>query len=236
MKAAIVPACCLLWAVAAAAESVEVTPLKPLESSSHVRISVVLKGRPVKDVKVYFCTTSAPQTCFSVLTGDNGVAMPQSLGLGNYQVMAETEDSLNADLYLHVSRESKVTSFSMELTDSFQAAQVALAAAEKLPIRQHVQEFRGSLQDPTGAMIPGVNIKVIRKGSEVKADVVRLKSDAKGRFSAQLADGFFIAFFSMPGFRTEIIPFEISRQGEKEMLVKLQIGQITESLRVSTPH
>jgi hypothetical protein len=233
VRGAIITSCCLLWAVLASAESVMVTTVKPLESSRHVRISVVLKGQPVKDVKVYFCTTSAPQTCFSVLTGDNGVAVPHALGVGNYQVTAVTEDQLAADLYLHVSRESKAISFSLDLTEAFQAAQAALDAAEKLPIRERVQEFRGVLQDPTGAMIAGVNIEVIRKGSKDKADVVRLKSDASGRFSAQLADGFYIAFFSFPGFRTEVVPFEVSGQGEKEMLVKLQIGQVTESLSVS---
>jgi hypothetical protein len=232
MKRVFIIAFCLLWAVMAAAESVEVA-VKPLESPRHVRISVVLNGKPVKDVQVYFCTTSVHQTCFSVLTGDNGVAVPHALAVGNYQVTAVTEDRLAAHLYLHVSRESKATSFSMDLTEAFQAAQAALAAAERLPIRERVQEFRGSLQDPSGAFIAGVDIKVVRKGSEDKADVVRLKSDAHGRFSAQLADGFYIAFFSMAGFRTEIVPFEVSAQGDKEMLVKLQLGQTTESLAVS---
>ena len=83
-------------------------------------------------------------------------------------------------------------------------------------------------------MIPGANIKVVRRGSADKADALRLKSDANGHFSAQLTDGVYIAFFSSPGFRTEIVPFEVAAQGEKEMLVKLQLGNVTQSLKVST--
>jgi hypothetical protein len=60
-------------------------------------------------------------------------------------------------------------------------------------------------------------------------DVLRFKSDANGRFSAQLADGVYIAFFSFPGFCTEIVPFEVAAHGEKEILVKPQIAnRITE--------
>ena len=83
-------------------------------------------------------------------------------------------------------------------------------------------------------MIPGVNIKVVRKGPADQTDVLRLRSDANGHFSAQLADGVYIAIFSMQGFRTEIVPFEVAPQGEKEMLVKLQIGNVTQLMKVNT--
>jgi hypothetical protein len=234
LRRAINAAWCLFLAVMAAAESVEVTTVVPQESSRHVRIAVVLNGKPAKDVKVDFCRTPGDQTCFSVFTAADGVATSRVLPLGNYHVVAVLDDGVGSDLYLHVSRKSKATVFSMDLTESFRAAQAALAAAEKLPIRKRVEEFRGSLQDPSGAFIAGVNIKVIRKGSEDKADVVRIESDVNGHFSAQLAEGFYIAFFSLQGFRTEIVPFEVSSQGEKEMLVKLQIGLVTESSQVST--
>lgn len=234
MKLALVTACCLLAAAFAAAESVEVTPVVPKESSGHVRISVVLNGKPVKSAKVDFRTARGEQICFSVMTGDNGVAAPKVLPPGNYQVTATTEDELNTDLYLHVSHKSKATVFSMDLTPSYQAAQAAIEAANKLPIRERVRQFQGCLEDPSGAVVPGVDIRLFRKGSDDKKDFMRLKSDTNGRFSAQLADGLYVAFFSMPGFRTEIIPFEVSVQGKDEIVLKLQVGQSTESLQVST--
>ena len=122
----------------------------------------------------------------------------------------------------------------MDLTPSFKAAQAVITAAEKLPAREIVREFTGSLQDSWGAMIAGANIKVVRKGAADKADVLRLKSDANGHFSAQLTEGAYVAFFSSPGFRTEIVPFEVAAQGEKEMLVKLQIGNTAQSMKVNT--
>jgi hypothetical protein len=233
-RPAIIFACCLVLAVIACAESVEVGTAKAEESSRNVRITVILNGKPLNLAKVEFCTTTGKQTCFTVLTGDNGVAVPQTLALTTYHVFALFEDDLSSDLYLHVSPQGKATSFAMDLTPSFKAAQAVLAAAEKLPVREIVREFTGSLQDPAGAMIPGVNIKVVRKGSADNRDVMRFKSDANGHFSAQLADGAYIAVFSSQGFRTEIVPFEVAAQGDKEMLVRLQIGNVTQSMKVST--
>ena len=227
-RAAVIGACCLLLAVIACAESVEVGTAKAEESSRNVRITVVLNGKPLNLARVEFCTTTGKQTCFTVLTGDNGVAVPHVLALTTYHVFALFEDDLSSDLYFHISPEGKATSFAMDLTPSFKAAQAVLTAAEKLPIREIVREFTGSLQDPWGAMIPGVSIKVVRRGSAGKGAVVRLKSDANGHFSAQLTDGAYIAVFSSQGFRTEIVPFEVAAQGDREMLVKLQIGRVTE--------
>jgi hypothetical protein len=233
-RPAIISVFCLLLASMAVAESVEVGTAKAEESSRNVRIAVVLNGKPVKLARVNFCTTTGAQTCFTAFTGDNGIAVPQALAQTTYHVFALFEDDLSAELYLRISPQGKATSFAMDLTPSFKAAQAVLTAAEKLPIREIVREFTGSLQDPWGAMIPGANIKVVRRGSADKSDVQRLKSDENGRFSAQLADGVYIAFFSSPGFRTEVVPFEVSGQGEKEMLVKLQIGNVTQLMKVST--
>jgi len=122
----------------------------------------------------------------------------------------------------------------MDLTPSFKAAQAVITAAEKLPARETVREFTCSVQDSWGAMITGANIKVVRKGSANAANVLRLKSDANGHFSAQLTEGDYVAFFSSPGFRTEIVPFEVAAQGVKEMLVKLQIGNAAQLMKVNT--
>ncbi len=233
-RPAVIFAYCLLLAVVAGAESVQVGTLKAQESSPNVQIAVVLNGKPVNLATVNFCTGTIAQACFSAYTGDNGVAVPHPLALTTYHVVALFEDGLTSELYLHISPQSKATSFAMDLTPSFKAAQAVLGAAEKLPIRETVREFTGSLQDSWGAVIPGANIKVVRKGSADKAGVLRLRSDADGHFSAQLTDGVYIAFFSSPGFRTEIVPFEVAGQGEKGMLVKLQIGHVNQSIKVTT--
>ena len=233
MKREFIIACCVLCSVISSAESVEVTQIKPVQSSRHVRVSILLNGHPVSNVKVYFCANGGgEQLCSSVITGSDGVAAPPRLRDGDYVVSAVFEDELNAALYLHVSHKGKATSFSLDLTESFCEVQNAIVAANNLPIRARVQEFRGSLQDPTGAVIPGANIKIVRRGSQDRAVVQKLKSGADGRFSAHLEYGMYIAFFSSPGFRAEIVPFEVVARGEKEMLVRLQVGQSTQSMKV----
>jgi 5-hydroxyisourate hydrolase-like protein (transthyretin family) len=227
LKLALIAACCLLLAVIAASAAVEVENIKLQEASRNVRIAVVLEGKPVKGAKVEFCKTPGNQSCASVRTDADGIAAVRGLGGGNYSVIASIEDEINADLYLHVARGRKETSFSIDLTDSYQKAQEFLAAAEKLPIRDRVQEFRGSVQDPSGAFIQGVDIKITRKGSDGKTDVVRLKSDATGRFSTRLADGTYIAFFTFAGFRSQITPFEVTSQGSNDLRIVLELGSTT---------
>jgi len=117
-RPAIIFACCLLLAVVACAESVEVGTLKPQESSRNVRIAVLLNGKPLKLARVSFCTVTGAIACFSAYTGNDGVAVPHALALTTYQVVALFEDGLSSGLYLHISPQGKATSFAMDLTPS----------------------------------------------------------------------------------------------------------------------
>ena len=153
-RAAVIGVCCLVLAVIACAESVEVGRAKAEESSRNVRITVVLNGKPLNLARVEFCTTTGKQTCFTVLTGDNGVAVPHVLALTTYHVYALFEDDLSSDLYLHISPEGKATSFAMDLTPSFKAAQAVLAAAEKLPARRDRARVHGILARSFGSYDP----------------------------------------------------------------------------------
>jgi hypothetical protein len=221
-----------MLAASAIASSVEVKALKPQTASRHVRVSVVLNGHPVPGADVDFCV-AGDKPCISVLTGNNGIAGSPRLSDGDYTVTATLEDVSCGALYLHVSRKAKASSFSIDLTESFRAAQDYRVAADKLPIQETLQVFQGLLQDPSGARVAGADIRIVRRGSENHEIVQKLETDQSGRFSATLDDGKYVAFFSCPGFRTEIVPFEITSQGSKELMVKLQLGQATESLRVA---
>jgi hypothetical protein len=216
----------------AVGDSVEVKEIKQQASKRHVRIAVSLNGHPAPGANVDFCT-AGDKPCLSVFTSKDGVAISPWLPDGNYIVTASLDDVSGGDLYLHVSRKGKTGAFSIDLTESFRAAQNYRSAADKLPIRETLQVFQGFLQDPSGATIAGANIKIVRRGSENHAIVQRVKTDPSGHFSATLDDGMYVAFFSCLGFRTEIVPFEIASQGSKELLVKLQVGQTTESMRVA---
>lgn len=69
------------------------------------------------------------------------------------------------------------------------------------------------------------HIEVVRKGTEGKDRVAQLKSGRSGLFSARLSDGGYIALFSMPGFRTQSVSFEVTKQGSDDLRVTLQLGE-----------
>jgi carboxypeptidase family protein len=232
VKGALITVCWFLAAIPARAASVEVRQMTLQQSARHVRISVLLNGRPTPGVSVDFCT-SGDKPCRTSLTDENGIANSPKLPDGDYIVTASLEDVSGGDLYLHVSRKGKTRSFPIDLTESFRAAQEFRSAADKLPIREIMQAFQGVLRDPSGATISGVDIKIVRRGSEDHAIVQRLKSDSNGHFSVPLGEGTYVALFSCPGFRTEIVPFEIAAHGSEELVVSLQLAQMTESTRVA---
>jgi hypothetical protein len=219
-------ACCLLSAILAMGSCVKVEQAKPLKSSSQVRIVVSLEGHPASRVTVDFCRNGG-RSCRTAVTGDDGVAAAPLLTLGDhYSVVAMLDDGAAGSLLLQVSDIGKATTtFSIDVTGSFHATQNGLAASDGLPIRERLQAFQGLLRDASGAMIAGASVKIMLKRSADHAVVQRFKSDATGHFSARLEDGMYIAFFLLPGFRTQVVPFEIAAQGKKELLIKLQVNQ-----------
>jgi hypothetical protein len=214
---------CLLLGGVARPESVTVEAPKPQESSRHVRIVVMLGGKPLRGVTIDFYPIAA-QPHFSAITDEDGIATPPDLALGNYNIVARLDEDVSTSLSLHVVPERMVSTFSLDLTEGFAQAQRAQQAAESLPIRDRVKSFRGTVLDPTGAVIAGTNIRVVRKGSQEKAVALRVKSDAKGNFSGQLGEGSYIAFVFSQGFRTAIVPFEVTKDGSGDLRITMQIG------------
>jgi len=232
VRKALIVGLLLMLAATACASSVEVKALKPQASSRHVRVSVVLNGHPAVGASVDFCA-AGDKPCLSTFTSKNGVAVSPELPDGDYTVTASLDDVIGGDLLLHVSRKGKTRVFAIDLSESFRAAQVYRAAANNLPSRATLRFFQGILRDPTGATIPGADVKIVPKGSADHAIIQRVKTDQAGHFSATLIVGAYVAFFSAPGFRTEIVPFEIAEGGSNELQVKLQVGQTSESTKVA---
>jgi hypothetical protein len=165
---------------------------------------------------VDFCA-NGDRSCRTAVTGDDGVAAAPLLTHGEYySVVAVLDDGAAGSLLLQVSDIGKATTtFSMDVRGSFHATQNGLAATDGLPIRERLQALQGLLRDASGAMIAGASVRIMRKGSDDHAVVQRLKSDATGHFSARLEDGMYIAFFLFPGFRTQVVPFEIAAHREE---------------------
>jgi hypothetical protein len=224
MKIFTIAAGCLLLARLASAECVVVEPVF-LPSSQRVRITALLDGKPLRDAKLVFFTTPEQQPRLSLSTDGRGVAATPRLLPGHYLVVATSPGNLHAELYLDVSKifRGPAKPFVMDLTPA-PPSMTSPAVAEKTPITEFIQEFKGLLVDPAGGPIPGAEIQVLRKGSQGEA-VAKLKSDEAGRFAAPLAAGTYVAFFQMPGFRSEILGFEVVQSGlTRTLSISMQIG------------
>jgi 5-hydroxyisourate hydrolase-like protein (transthyretin family) len=223
-----------------ASPSVEV--LTPRKSSQEIRVVFLIDGTPQKGVRVelYRYTLGSGEESkplVSLASDDEGKVTPPVLSPGRYHLVASAEHNLRADLYLDVSRKrgKRPSSFSMNLLESQHPTPEQLwAAAEDVPVKDRLEAFSGTIHDPSGAMVSGVSIEVVRKGTQGRKRVAQLKSGKDGRFSAHLADGAYVARFSVPGFQIAFVPFEVTKQGSEELRVTLQIGRATEALTVSS--
>jgi Carboxypeptidase regulatory-like domain len=210
--------------------------MPPLESSSHVRISVVLGGKPLKGSRVILYRVSAPCICATdilrgnpidtteipssavQITDENGIASLAELAPGEYEVAATLNGiASTAFVGLHVNSSPNVTTIPMDLTQPVQRV-------EEVPILFHVEVFQGTVRDPSGATLPGASFVVVKRGSQAKDVALISKADANGQFSAQLAEGSYIAVFFSPGFRPAIAPFELTRGGASQLSVSLYVG------------
>jgi|ERR1700692_2182265 len=187
------------------------------QSSDRVRIVVVLGGKPLKGARVSFYPT-ASQSVFSELTDGEGIVTPPVLATGDYNVIATLYKVVSTSLWLHVGRENGISRFSMDLTDSVQRA-------EELAIHDHLKAFQGTVLDPTGAIIQGADIVVVKRGSQMQDIVLVTKTEANGHFFDQLAEGSYIAFFFAQGFRVSTVPFEMTKDGSGNLQIILPIGK-----------
>jgi carboxypeptidase family protein len=228
MKIFTTAAGCLLLTSFVSAECVVVQPLfQP--SSQKVHIIALGDGKPLRDAKLEFFLATEKQSRLSLSTDQQGVVATPLLHPGLYRIVATAPGNLLAELYLDVSETSgkQAKSFVMDLTPVPPAVPTLtnLAIAEKTPVTERIQGFRGLVVDPVGAPIPGAEIQVLRKGS-VGEIVVTLKSDEAGRFAAPLAGGTYVAFVRMLAFRTEVVGFEIAGGASaKSVRISMQIGR-----------
>jgi hypothetical protein len=89
----------------------------------------------------------------------------------------------------------------------------------------------GTVQDPTGAMVPGAKVQVVHDNTQASADVT---TDQSGAFVfPNLAPGLYTVTGEATGFRkTEVKKVELSVSGTVSIIVKLEVGQTTESIIV----
>lgn len=233
MRCAVIFVICVTLASVASAACVEVTSITPQESSTHLRIVVRMDGKLLKRAKLEFYDGAA-QFAFSVFTDVNGIATPPKLAVGGYSITATPYEAFpgllihggaTGFLLLRVVDKEEESTLQMDLGNPVQEARQTLEKAEKLPIAAHIDAFQGTVLDPSGAVVAWASIQVVKKGSEDNVVVLGTKADAKGQFSAQLAEGLYIAFAFSPGFRTAIVPFEVTNAGLGDLRITLTLWQ-----------
>jgi hypothetical protein len=205
-----------------------------LKSSPTVRLTVLLKGEPQEGAKIKIYRYKLGQgreakPCFSLISDAQGRVLPPRLSPGHYHVVAFGANNLRGELDLDVSppTNEKASEFSIALNIRDITREELFAQRDQMPIKDRIRVFRGIVRDPSGDPIPGVFIEIVRKGSRGRGRVARLKSGKDGQFSATLADGSYIGFFSMSNFQSQFIPFEVTEQGTGDLIVTLEVGMST---------
>ena len=234
LKRSIIVGLCLSLASTGVCCRASVSVVAPLKSGQNTRIALLASGKPRTGVKVdvYRYELGAGQDDkprLSLISDEDGWIRLRKLHPGHYHLVASADENLSADLYLEVSADSdKLSSaFLMELRPLVPSPKQLWTNVEQMAVKETVNEFRGVVQDPSGAMVPGTSIEVVRRGTEGKVRVARLKTDKNGRFHKKLHDGVYVAIFVMPGFQISYVPFAVTKQGPGEIKVVLKVAQST---------
>jgi hypothetical protein len=231
LATAVLVAASLVVAEPSCANTSEVEVLNCAASSQEAHITIDLHGKPTTDVNL--TVTTLQSELVQVLSiDDSGLAVLPPLTPAKYLVTASAPENLGGSICVEISKKKskQVSSFSLALkplSPSSLSIEQMLAAAENSARSEHLQEFKGLVVEPSGMGVSGTVIQIFPRGARARDDARAVKAitDAKGHFSAALADGIYTALFMTPGFETKIVTFEISAQGTANGLrISLQLG------------
>src|SRR4029079_2002807 len=114
------------------------------------------------------------------------------------------------------------------VTASLLAVAVGVAAAR--PAQAPPAALKGTLYDPTGAVLPGVAL-TLEDPQGGKADAV---SNASGRFSfAGIGSGHYVLRAALPAFRSLRSEFDLTAVADWDRTYTLQVGELKETITVS---
>ena len=173
------------------------------------------------DVRLYAEKSSPQSPYWKSLTKDNGVACVSTLPEGKYEFIA-ISGRRDAEVDIEVSKKSETSEFQMTL-----ALPYRLQSVVEAPVQLWLQQLRGVVEDPSGAVIPNVKIEVWRKGPSGEVDenpVAKAETNDIGHFTCNVGQGTYIAIFEFPGFALTAFPFEIDRKGWEGLRLTMQIG------------
>jgi hypothetical protein len=230
----------------------------PIRLKQKARIKVLFDGQPLAAAEIVLTGYYARNITTLISNSDGNVTLPE-LPPGNYflgspsnttrrlaicvipcpdlgiETTVLTPTSLDGPLQV-LDRDSLASSeASMEIGLPRDAGWARLiAAAEQQPATERVPEFRGVVEDQSGAIVPSASIDVIVKGTEGRRHAAFFRADSTGRFSAHLPEGDYVAVVSSPGFVVRAVTFTVISTGTAaELHVVLDVGSTTETITLS---
>lgn len=214
------------------AECVEVEGVR--QSSRRLQIITAIDSQAAPGVSVQISQVNFGQK-FSLISDASGVVHPPVLAPGLYRIVAASSDAVfRGELQLEVSQASKkqVSVFFLSLLRTPSQVPVSqrvtkeelLTAIRKISDRIRISKFSGLLVDSSGAAIPGADVVILRVTATASAEWIDMKSGDNGQFAVSLPDGMYVAFFQMPGFRTEIIAFEITDKAPVDLRIAMRVA------------
>ena len=212
--------------------------LIPFLSSRVLKLALVDDGKPIAGAKVEFYSIGsgarAEKLAATLVSDEFGLIKSPKLPDGHYEIVGTADRSLRTALLLDISSHhgKRATALKMDLRP-VNASYVAPKFVAPQPLRfqqvaieDHLEVFRGTILDQTGAVIPGASIRIFRQGTESAGLVQELKSGQSGEFETKLDPGTYVAQFSSPGFAAKLLGFEIGDLGSEQLIVTLKIGAI----------
>lgn len=203
--------------------SVEVRLTKEGKPLSNAAIDIYL-GKPNK--------TTNDLAYLSLTTNSDGSAVIRDLSTASYYLIIRSTNSNEPlfDLDVPLEHESRTLVRGIEFlatpieTKPTSSSGGALSQPMTNPLRASLQQFRGTVADFTGAVIPNTEIKVYAAGKTSSEPVLNFGSDEKGEFAANLHQGKYVAVFTKKGFVVQPVDFSIDPSGWKAMRLSLAIG------------
>lgn len=125
----------------------------------------------------------------------------------------------------------------------FSSALMEQSSREKLPqatrtpavLSGATGAIAGTVNDPTGAVIPGATVTATQKVTQL---VFQAKSDDQGKYVLRnLPAGFYQVRFEYPGFRVSVIgDVPVRSSSVTELNARLEVGVLTEAVTVQAAH
>jgi len=191
-------------------------------------ITVTKNGQPLVNVEVFIDELQTMRTKLTSshiakgITDSKGEVSMQRLPEGLYAVFVHADDNRHWLGSLEVSAE--ITSVQSHATyDMFPKFPPPCGHSHE-PLQARVRQLRGSVVDPTEAVIPNVAVEIYQGRLPQGEPLVRLKTDRIGQFASELGQGDYMMVFSTLGFMPQEVAVAIDSQGWQGMRVTLAIA------------